>query len=89
MEITEAPRTSHTDLKFRFTFDVTPYNETLTAKNISVTLGGKRLVEGLDLLVKRGRTPGHRGPERRGKIYVAACAGRQAASTGGHSALRR
>lgn len=54
MEITEAPRTSHTDLKFRFTFDVTPYNEILTAKNISVTLGGKRLVEGLDLLVKRG-----------------------------------
>ncbi|HAY62087.1 MAG TPA: ABC transporter ATP-binding protein, partial [Ruminococcaceae bacterium] len=39
MEITEAPRTSHTDLKFRFTFDVTPYNEILTAKNISVTLG--------------------------------------------------
>lgn len=67
MEITEAPRTSHTDLKFRFTFDVTPYNETLTAKNISVTLGGKRLVEGLDLLVKRGERLVIAGPNGAGK----------------------
>lgn len=67
MEITEAPRTSHTDLKFRFTFDVTPYNEILTAKNISVTLGGKRLVEGLDLLVKRGERLVITGPNGAGK----------------------
>ena len=67
MEITEAPRTSHTDLKFRFTFDVTPYNEILTAKNISVTLGGKRLVEGLDLLVKRGERLVIAGPNGVGK----------------------
>lgn len=67
MEITEAPRTSHTDLKFRFTFDVTPYNEILTAKNISVTLGGKRFVEGLDLLVKRGERLVIAGPNGAGK----------------------
>ena len=67
MEITEAPRTSYTDLKFRFTFDVTPYNEILTAKNISVTLGGKRLVEGLDLLVKRGERLVIAGPNGAGK----------------------
>lgn len=67
MEITEASRTSHTDLKFRFTFDVTPYNEILTAKNISVTLGGKRLVEGLDLLVKRGERLVIAGPNGAGK----------------------
>lgn len=67
MEITEAPRTSHTDLKFRFTFDVTPYNEILTAKNISVTLGGKRLVEELDLLVKRGERLVIAGPNGAGK----------------------
>lgn len=67
MEITEAPRTSHADLKFRFTFDVTPYNEILTAKNISVTLGGKRLVEGLDLLVKRGERLVIAGPNGAGK----------------------
>ena len=57
MEITEAPRT----------FDVTPYNEILTAKNISVTLGGKRLVEGLDLLVKRGERLVIAGPNGAGK----------------------
>ena len=67
MEITEAPRTSRADLKFRFTFDVTPYNEILTAKNISVTLGGKRLVEGLDLLVKRGERLVIAGPNGAGK----------------------
>ena len=67
MEITEAPRTSHPDLTFRFTFDVTPYNEILTAKNISVTLGGKRLVEGLDLLVKRGERLVIAGPNGAGK----------------------
>ena len=67
MEITEAQRTYHTDLKFRFTFDVTPYNEILTAKNISVTLGGKRLVEGLDLLVKRGERLVIAGPNGAGK----------------------
>ncbi len=60
-------RAPPTDLKFRFTFDVTPYNEILTAKNISVTLGGKRLVEGLDLLVKRGERLVIAGPNGAGK----------------------
>lgn len=67
MEITEAPRTAHADLKFRFTFDVTPYNEVLTAKNISVTLGGKKLIDGLDLLVKRGERLVIAGPNGAGK----------------------
>lgn len=67
MEITEAPRVSHADLKFRFTFDVTPYSEILTAKNISVTLGGKRLIDGLDLQVKRGERLVIAGPNGAGK----------------------
>jgi len=67
MEITEAPRTQHTDLKFRFTFDVKPYNEILTAKNISVTLGGKKLIDGLDLSVKRGERLVIAGPNGAGK----------------------
>lgn len=67
MEITEAPRAAHTDLKFRFTFDVTPYNEILTAKNISVTLGGKKLIDGLDLQVKRGERLVIAGPNGAGK----------------------
>lgn len=67
MEITEAPRTAHTDLKFRFTFDVTPYNEVLTAKNISVTLGGKKLIDKFDLQVKRGERLVIAGPNGAGK----------------------
>lgn len=67
MEITEAPKTAHTALKFRFEFDVTPYNELLTAKNIGVTLGGKKLICGLDLQVKRGERLVIAGPNGAGK----------------------
>lgn len=67
MEITQAPRTQHTDLKFRFTFDVTPYNEVLTAKHVSMTLGGKKLVDDLDLLVHRGERLVIAGPNGAGK----------------------
>lgn len=67
MEMTAAPRTQHKDLKFRFTFDVTPYNELLTAKNVSITLGGKKLVDALNLLVKRGERLVIAGPNGAGK----------------------
>ncbi len=67
LEITEAPRTRHADLKFRFAFDVKPYNDILTAKNISVTLGGKKLLQGLDLAVKRGDRLVIAGPNGAGK----------------------
>ena len=67
MEITQAPRTAHTDVKLRFTFDVTPYQEVLTAKGISVTLGGKKLIDGLDLRVRRGERLVIAGPNGAGK----------------------
>ncbi|MEF9969014.1 MAG: ABC-F family ATP-binding cassette domain-containing protein [Ruthenibacterium sp.] len=67
LEITEQPHTEHADLKFRFTFDVTPYNEILTAKNISVTLGGKCLIDALNLNVKRGERLVIAGPNGAGK----------------------
>lgn len=67
MEITQAPRTAHAGLKFRFTFDVTPYNEILTAKNISVTLGGKKLIDGFELQMKRGERLVIAGPNGAGK----------------------
>lgn len=67
LEITEAPKTTHTALKFRFEFDVTPYNELLTAKNIGITLGGKELLHGLDLQVKRGERLVIAGPNGAGK----------------------
>ena len=34
LEITQAPKTAHTELKFRFEFDITPYNELLTTHNL-------------------------------------------------------
>ncbi len=67
LEITAAPRTHHTDLKFRFEFDVTPYNELLTAKNIGITLGGRELVKALDLQVTRGQRLVIAGPNGAGK----------------------
>lgn len=67
MEMTAAPRMQHKELKFRFTFDVTPYNELLTAKNVSITLGGKKLIDGLNLLVKRGERLVIAGPNGAGK----------------------
>lgn len=67
MEMTEKPRTQHTDLKFRFTFDVKPYEELLTAKGICVTLGGKCLLNDLNLQVKRGERLVIAGPNGAGK----------------------
>lgn len=67
MEITEAPASQHTTVKLHFSFDVTPYLELLTAKNISVTLGGKQLIRGLDLQVRRGERLVIAGPNGAGK----------------------
>lgn len=67
LDITQAPRAEHRNLKFRFTFDITPYNELLTAKNISVTLGGQKLIDSLDLLLKRGERIIIAGPNGAGK----------------------
>ena len=67
MEITQAPKTRHTELKFRFEFDVTPYSEILTAKNIGVALGGRQLIEHLDLQIKRGQRLVIAGPNGAGK----------------------
>lgn len=67
LDITEKPQTEHDAVKLRFEFDVSPYNEILTAKNISINLGGKQLVSGLDLQVKRGECLIIAGPNGTGK----------------------
>ena len=67
MEITEAPRTRPTELKFRFTFDVTPYAELLTAKDLCVNLGGRQLIDHLSLQVRRGERLVIAGPNGAGK----------------------
>lgn len=67
LEITQAPKTTHTELKFRFEFDITPYNELLTTHNLGIVLGGKTLVQNLELTVLRGERLVIAGPNGAGK----------------------
>ncbi len=67
MEITEKPKNHVNELKFEFLFDVEPYKEILTAKNISINLGGKQLVENFDCTVLRGERLVIAGPNGAGK----------------------
>ncbi|MDD3429061.1 MAG: ABC-F family ATP-binding cassette domain-containing protein [Oscillospiraceae bacterium] len=67
MDITEKPKTSHTELKFQFEFDVAPYNEVLTIKALDVAIGGKTLIKQLNLQVLRGERLVIAGPNGAGK----------------------
>lgn len=67
LEITEAPKTALRALKFRFEFDVAPYQDLLTAKNISIELGGRTLLKPTDLAVLRGERLVIAGPNGAGK----------------------
>ena len=67
MEITEKPHTAHADLKFRFTFDVTPYTELINIKNLRVDIGGKCLIKQLTMQVLRGERVVIAGPNGAGK----------------------
>lgn len=67
LEITEAPRSGPQELKFRFEFDVTPYNELLTLKKLSVKIGERVLLEPFDLQVLRGERLVIAGPNGAGK----------------------
>lgn len=67
LEITQAPRSGPQELKFRFEFDVTPYNELLTLKNLSVKIGERTLLEPFDLQVLRGERLVIAGPNGAGK----------------------
>ena len=67
LEITEAPRTGVRQLKFVFEFDITPYNEILTAKNLSITIGQRVLLQPFDLQVLRGQRLVIAGPNGAGK----------------------
>lgn len=67
MEITEKPKTHTQNLKFKFEYDIEPYLELLTIKNLSVSAGGKPLVNQLDAQVKRGERLVIAGPNGAGK----------------------
>jgi len=67
MEITERPHRAGYELRFRFEYDMEPYEDVLTTKKLCVSAGGKRLVEALDLNVLRGDRLVIAGPNGTGK----------------------
>ncbi len=54
MEVTEKPKAVRVPLKFKFEFDVKPYDEVLYVDNLEVHAGGKKLIENLNLDIRRG-----------------------------------
>lgn len=67
MEITEKPRTGPQMLEFRFEFDVSPYKELLTLKDLCVKIGERTLLEPFSLQVLRGQRLVIAGPNGAGK----------------------
>ncbi len=67
LEITEAPRSASKQLKFKFEFDVEPYKELVTLKNLCVKIGERTLLEPFDLQVLRGQRLVIAGPNGTGK----------------------
>ena len=54
MEVTEKPRPIRVPLKFKFEFDVKPYDEVLYIENLEVQAGGRKLIEKLNIDLRRG-----------------------------------
>ncbi len=54
MDIAEKPKAVRVPLKFKFEFDIKPYDEVLNIENLSVQAGGKMLIEKLNLNLHRG-----------------------------------
>lgn len=67
MDITEAPRTWHTQLSFRFEYDVEPYKDLVNIKNLSIRIGDRILLDQLDMVVQRGERLVIAGPNGAGK----------------------
>lgn len=67
LEITAAPKGERQGLKFRFTFDVTPYNDLVVAKDIGIALGGRQLVQHFTHTLHRGERLIIAGPNGAGK----------------------
>lgn len=67
MEITAAPRTAVREMKFRFEFDITPYNELLTVKNLSIEIAGRTLLEPCSFQLLRDERLIIAGPNGTGK----------------------
>lgn len=67
LDITEAPRSMPSELKFRFEYDMEPYEDVLSIRKLRVEAGDKLLVNGLDIAVLRGDKLVLAGPNGTGK----------------------
>ena len=67
LEIVEAPSAEAWELNFRFTYDIEPYDELVIMKNLTVRIGERTLIDGLDYTVHRGEKLIIAGPNGTGK----------------------
>ncbi|MDD7152058.1 MAG: ABC-F family ATP-binding cassette domain-containing protein, partial [Faecalibacterium prausnitzii] len=67
LEITEAPKDETNQLKFRFEYDVEPWNELVLLKNLSIKIGERTLLEPFTYTVCRGQRLIIAGPNGAGK----------------------
>lgn len=67
LEIVEAPTAEAWELNFRFEYDIEPYDELVIMKNLTVRIGERTLIDGLEYTVHRGDKLVIAGPNGTGK----------------------
>ncbi len=67
LEITEAPKDETNKLSFRFEYDIEPWNELVIMKNLTISVGGRVLLEPFTHTVCRGQRLVIAGPNGAGK----------------------
>lgn len=67
LEIVDAPTAEAWELNFRFEYDIEPYDELVIMKNLTVRIGDRTLIDGLDYTVHRGDKLVIAGPNGTGK----------------------
>lgn len=67
LEITEAPKDETKQLKFRFEYDIEPWNELVIIKNLTIRIGSRVLLEPFTYTVLRGQRLVIAGPNGAGK----------------------
>ncbi|MBQ5755589.1 MAG: ABC-F family ATP-binding cassette domain-containing protein [Oscillospiraceae bacterium] len=83
LEITEAPHVGRQELNFRFEFDISPYKELVTLKELTIKIGERTLLQPLSMQVLRGERLVIAGPNGAGKsTLMQVLDGRRRASGG-------